>query len=263
MVKREAFDVNEGYKLPFDSRILKRYKVSNELLTRVRRIKSQYDIAMRRLMGQFDVKTEFEVWTGFIMSKVRIGSNYKVQEKVGHESYALKKQFRDLCIKASGGSSSDMETFGPFVVAMYRVTFEEVRIALYESRQTHIRPDGTAGKRRLSARSMPLISFPWIFDAVLGELAGGEAARKKAGRRASNFAPGSQAQKIQEWDGQESAGDDLVVCGDDMGLTYTSDGNIVHRGKILHLFRHEDDEAVEVEADPESGLERLAKPAMA
>ncbi|KAK3363573.1 RNA dependent RNA polymerase-domain-containing protein [Lasiosphaeria hispida] len=265
MVKKEVFDVNEGYKLPFDSRVLKRYHLSNDLLKKTRRIKCQYDIAMRRVMGQLEIGTEFEVWTTFVLSKPRTGSSYKLQEKVGQESYTLKKQFRDLCIQEAGGSR-EIETFRPFVAAMYQVTWEEVQIALYESRQPHIRPNGNVGLRRISARSMPLISFPWLFDSVLGDIAGDTPAQGTAASAARKRPPqletfthaanDTEAARpaSHEIGGKREVGDADML----MNYIHTSDGLLIHRGEILHLFHHDGDgpdvdepaEAESVEVEP-------------
>lgn len=248
--KYDAFDVKEEYRLPFDRRILKRFKLDNDMLKVARRLKSQYDIAMCRVMGQLEVRTEFEVWTGFVMSKPRVGSSYKVQEKVCQEFRTLKKLFQDMCVKAAGGNR-DIKTLGRFVAAMYQVTWEEVRIALHESRQFHVRPDGTVGKRRISARSMPLISFPWLFPEVLGELAGGAAAKGKMARHegyVDSFLSGVQSMKLDQ---DDSGGAAVEVDQDSEGCTRTSDGKIIHRGEILHLF-HRDDED-EIVADDRTG----------
>lgn len=243
MVKKEDFNVEEGYNLPFDKRIMKRFAAGKnlDLLKRARRLKCQYDIAIRRVMAQLEIGTEFEVWTGFVMSRPRVGTAYKIQEKVNQEANALKKHFRDVCIQEAGGR--DSEVLGPFVAAMYQVTCEEVGIARHESRQPHMLPNGRVGLRRISARTMPLISFPWLFAEVLGELAGGLAARRRGAN--SNFVhtsrktPGDvKASEADERFGEEDFGDE------DIGQSYTrtSDGQVIHRGEILNLF-HQDDES--------------------
>ena len=232
MVSNEGFDNSENYKLPFDDRILKAFDLDHELLKEARKIKSQYDIAMRRIMGQLEIKTEFEVWTTFVMSKPRIGTEYKVQEKVGREAAGLKNQFRDLCIKAAGDRTAGK--MHPFVAAMYRVTWEETRIALHEARHPHVRPDGTVALRRVTARSMPLISFPWLFASELGRIAleferMPEFNELRAGKPKAN--KGSLRQV------------DLEIETDlaEMDCTRVSDGRFIHRGEILHLFRHDYD----------------------
>lgn len=234
----KAFDCRENYTLPFDERILKRYQLGSDLLKQARKLKSQYDIAVRRIMGQLEIRTEFEVWTAFVLSKPRVGTDYKVQEKVGRESAGLKKQFRDLCIAAAG--DRDFETLGPFVAAMYRVTCEELRIALYETRQPHVRSDGKVGLRRITARSMPLITFPWLFPDELGRIATG--AEKEDILVDLGTETMTTQTRYRESRGQVSlaGADDYSLAS--MDCTRTSDGRLVHRGEILHLFRHAKDE---------------------
>ncbi|KAK0628708.1 RNA dependent RNA polymerase-domain-containing protein [Bombardia bombarda] len=241
MVKKEMFDSKESYKLPFDSRVLKKYNLDNDILKKARQIKSKYDIGMRRTMGQLEIKTEFEVWTTFVLSKPRVGSSYKMQEDVGRESAALKQQYREMCIKAAGGSR-DFEKMAPFVAAMYRVTSEEVRIALYEARQQHVRPDGTVGLRKISARSMPLISFPWLFESYLGRIATGSDTESKLADLVPSIPTKPKSHGL--------ISQSILEMEPDEAYTRTSDGQIIHRGEILHLFNHEDDDD-EVDYDPD------------
>lgn len=243
MVKREDFDVEEGYNFPFDKRIIKRFDLRKnlDLLKRARRLKCQYDIAIRRVMAQLEIGTEFEVWTGFVMSRPRVGTAYKIQEKVNQEANALKKHFRDVCIKEAGGR--DSEVLGPFVAAMYQVTCEEVGIARHESRQPHMLPNGRIGLRRISARTMPLISFPWLFAEVLGELGGGSAARRRGANLNFVHTPRKTPDDVKAPEADERFGEE-DFGEEDIGQSYTrtSDGQVIHRGEILNLF-HQDDES--------------------
>lgn len=235
MVKKEGFDNRENYKLPFDERILKRYQLDNAVMKVARKVKTQYDIAMRRVMGQLEIRTEFEVWTTFVMTRPRVGTDYKVQEKVGREAAGLKKQFRDLCLKEVEEKNFDRLEF---VAAMYKVTWEETRIALYEARQQHVLPNGTVGLRRVTARSMPLISFPWLFPDELGRIA----LNTKRLPNLAELGIGLPAAKPKPKGGEEVQ--DLETALDLAGMDYTrtSDGQYIHRGETLHLFRHNDDD---------------------
>ncbi|KAL2128235.1 hypothetical protein VTI74DRAFT_9467 [Chaetomium olivicolor] len=239
MVDKDAFDNHENYRLPFDDRILKRFHLDNSLLKEARKIKSQYDIAMRRIMGQLEIRTEFEVYTTFVLSKPRVGTDYKTQEKVGRETACLKKQFRDLCLKTVDEHSFDRLQF---VAAMYRVTWEETRIALYEARQKHVLPDGTVGLRKVSARSMPLISFPWLFPHEMGQIATGAEKRPNSAEIRANpqqvmaVKPRTK-ELVVEMEMEMKMETDL----EGMDYTKTSDGQYVHLGEILHLFRHDDE----------------------
>lgn len=237
MVETQVFDSKDNYTLPFDTRILKRYALSNDMLKKARRIKTQYDIAMRRILGVLEVRTEFEVWTGFVMSKPRVGSDYKVQERVGREWASLKSQFQDICVEAAGDRG--FNKLGPFIAAMYQVTWEEMRIALHEARQPHVLENGTVGLRRVTARSMPLISFPWLFPAELGRIARG------SDEQISLIDLGiSLPDRASHKGGHPNAlsrGGGGVEELLDVGYTKTDDGRFIHRGEILRLFQHGDE----------------------
>ncbi|KAL2269531.1 hypothetical protein VTJ83DRAFT_1715 [Remersonia thermophila] len=262
MVGKETFDNTENYKLPFDKRLLKRYTLDNALLREARKIKTQYDIAMRRIMGQLEIRTEQEVWTAFVMTRPRVGSDYKVQEKVGREAATLKKRFREMCLKTVADGGFDKLQF---VAAMYRVTWEEMSIALHEVRQPYLRPDGTVGRRRITPRSMPLISFPWLFPHELGCVAlGTEEPPTKPSLL--SMARSWVAPSDIETGGDEDVEDEestLMSLGG-MNYTKTSDGQYIHHGEILQLFQHQDEDeeafygghggGLEDDKDVEAGL---------
>ncbi|KAI1870744.1 uncharacterized protein JN550_004890 [Neoarthrinium moseri] len=167
-------DFSPDFERPFDERILKRYDIPNDILEKARGIKVQYDIAMRRIMNQREIRTEFEVWSAFVMTKPRVGSGYKMQEDLGIVMASLRDRFVQACVnkcEAEDGEtqSKDMNKLYPFIAAMYRVTWEEVQICLEDCRRTRF-----IGGREVSRRSkdqMPFISFPWIFETELGRIA--------------------------------------------------------------------------------------------
>lgn len=242
-VTRVHFTPN--YEMPFDARILKHYTLDNDMLKKARHIKSQYDTALKRIMGQMEIRTEFEVLSTFIMSKPLVGTQYKMHETVRRETDALRQQFKAECIQAAGGSR-DFKLLAPFVAAMYQITHEEVQIALYESRTPHIRKDGTQGYRKIQPESMPLISFPWLFDGILGSIARGysepeqQATTSDAG---TNEVPRLDYEDLQK-----------------MEYARTSSG-IVHRGQILRLFHHDDeDDVIAEEEEEEEKAEQSSQP---
>ncbi|KAJ4298580.1 hypothetical protein N0V88_003610 [Collariella sp. IMI 366227] len=243
MVGKAVFDNHENYTLPFDDRILKRYHLPDPLLKHARRVKTQYDIAMRRIMGQLEIRTEFEVYTSFVLSKPKVGSDYKTQERVGREAHGLRQRFRSLCLTTVEEQGFDQLEF---VAAMYRVTWEETRIALYEARQKHVRLNGTVGLRRVTHRSMPLISFPWLFPTEMGKIAMGAEERLSLVDIRAN--PQQQG-LLSRPKGRAAVVVNTKTTEIDlqgMDYTKTSDGQYVHRGEILHLFRHDyDDEREE------------------
>jgi RNA-dependent RNA polymerase len=245
-VSRVHFTPN--YEMPFDSRVLGRYKLDNEILKKARHIKSQYDTALKRIMGQMEIRTEFEVLSTFVMSKPRVGTAYKMHETIRRETDGLRKQFKDACIEAAG--SRDFKELAPFVAAMYQVTNEEVRIALHESRTPHIRKDGTQGYRPIKPESMPLISFPWLFDGILGRIAKGSVEQGQQ-RKADTTGDAKEASSSKP---KRSPGLDQKTL-QEMECTYV-DGRVVHRGQILRLFHHddEDDEVAEEELESDQSL---------
>jgi len=155
--KVESVDFVPQYEEPFDRRILSAYKFDNTLLKIVRQIKSQYDTAMRRIMAQQEIKTEFEVWTTFVLSRPRVGSDYKVQEEMARISETLKEQFRAICIEKAG--SKDFSVLGPFVAGMYKVTKEELDIALAECRSTKIVGGREVSRCRVAAKVPRTIQY--------------------------------------------------------------------------------------------------------
>ncbi|KAF7533048.1 hypothetical protein G7054_g7411 [Neopestalotiopsis clavispora] len=167
-------DFSPDLEASFDSRILRRYKLSEDLLTRARGIKTQYDIAMHRIMTQREIKTEFEVCTAFVLGKNRFGSNYKIQEDMGPVITSLRDRFIQACVEQAGAedaatSERDHKVLNEFVAAMYVVTWEEVQIAIQEWHDTRIVAGTVVPKRSQAQR--PLISFPWLFERELGRMA--------------------------------------------------------------------------------------------
>ena len=111
-------------------------------------------------MAKLEIKTEFEVWSNFVLAHNKPNGDFKFHEEIGQVSGALKCQFRDMCIEAAGGK--DFDQLGHFVAAMYQVTAEDITAAREECDQT---------MRQIEPTSMPLMSFPWIFQEVLGKIA--------------------------------------------------------------------------------------------
>jgi hypothetical protein len=159
------------WKEPFDKRILRAYKLDDAILRSARQIKRQYDAAMRRIMAQQEIETEFEVWSAFSLSRPRVGSDFKLQEVIAGISDALKDQFRMICIETAGGK--DFSVLGPFAAAMYRITKDELDIALAECRSTKLIGGREVPKRKMEPEFMPLISFPWLFEKELGRIVTG------------------------------------------------------------------------------------------
>ena len=223
-------DFHPVYDKPFDDRILKRYVLDREMLQKARKLKSQYDTAIRRLMGLKEIKTEFEIWAGFILSIPRVCNKYKLSQDIGKEGAVLKARFRDLCIQQAGGSL--IETLGPFVAAMYKVTQEEVRIALHENQDTNL--SARKHQNRPASKSMPLISFPWLFDKELGLIATG------ATREPDVYSHGRHMPSLPTPTSGEYTKEMSLEEMEVMGYVRDRDGKVTHRGMPLSLFDHHD-----------------------
>ncbi|KAK1842468.1 suppressor of ascus dominance [Colletotrichum chrysophilum] len=230
---------NPLYEKRFDNRVLNRFHLTEDLLSKARAVKVQYDMAMRRLMGQRDIDTEFEIWTGFALSKPRVGSDYKQQEEIGRESSLLKHRFREICYQEAGGSRV-FDNIGPFVAAMYKVTQDEVNAALageYEDEE-HKR------------QSMPLISFPWIFHWIMGRIATGKV------KTTPTINP--EAAPITKKTYHAPHG---TVEAEP--ATQIEDGREVHRGEMLRLFdnsptdRNSDEVSVSSKTEDATGGEEV------
>ncbi|KAI5922317.1 RNA dependent RNA polymerase-domain-containing protein [Camillea tinctor] len=161
-------DFRPQYEGTFDERILRRYELSEEMLRKARIIKRAHDKALRQIMNQREIETEFEVWTTFVMARPRVGSEYKMQETMGSLTSGHRERFRAACIKVAG--SRDPEVLYPMVAATYRVTWEEVQAAVKKA-QRPVLVGGRTITRKLAAEDMPFISFPWIFDVEQGRVA--------------------------------------------------------------------------------------------
>lgn len=239
--KVESVDFKPNYESPFDKRILRAYKLDDALLKKVRKIKTQYDNAMRRIMAQQEIQTEFEVWTTFVLTKPRVGSDYKLQEVMATISEAFKDRFRLVCIEEAGGKEFDV--LAPFVAGMYKVTKEELDIALAECRTTKIVGGREVPKRKMEAKYMPLISFPWLFEKELGRIATGIDTSEELD---ALFPPltfaGETGQRKRATGGKIMDVEDFI---------HLQDGKTIHRGEELDLF-HVDADASDDEREDDA-----------
>lgn len=240
------------YDAPFDSRILDAYKLDPALLNKAAALKELYDMAIRRMMAQHSIKTEFEVWSTFILEHNNEVRDYQLQEDFGRMGDALKKRFQKLCYEEAAGGFNEgshdhkdkiddaraalqetgkvFNNLGPFVAAMYTVTAREMQAALEVCQKTKVVGDRTVPCMRMNPESMPLMSFPWIFPRELGLIASGDKDRleglvvqhqvpQKHPSHAKKNKP--TAALLGDW----SREDELFV-----------DGGIVKHGDLLDLF---------------------------
>jgi hypothetical protein len=141
----------------FDKDILSAYKVSDTMAVAALRLKMEYDSVIKSTMAQHGIKTEFEVFSAFVLSHNQEKKDYTFAEELGMLAFQIKDRFRDLCAQAAGGK--DDTTLRPFVAAMYKVTADQ--IAAYLDNKTTV--EGWAD-------DVPFISFPWIFDRHMNDI---------------------------------------------------------------------------------------------
>lgn len=172
-VERLPFEPAWG--LPFDDRILEAFDLDNHILFLAREVKYEYDEAVRKLMTQHGVKTEFEIWTTFIMEHNHESRDFKIAEELGETMVGLKQQFQDICYEKAGTNAAarDWAKLKLFVAAMYKVTAEEIAAASRECESRHLAAGQWVPDRHMIPEDMPLMSFPWLFRRELGDIANG------------------------------------------------------------------------------------------
>ncbi|KPM40471.1 RNA-dependent RNA polymerase 1 [Neonectria ditissima] len=239
-VVNKSIQFNPIWDSPFDQRIAEHdtVKPDNDMLNAAKKIKRDYDTSVRRILNQHDVKTEFELWTGFAMSKPPVGSDYKRQEELGREYGVLKQRFRDICYEAAGGKHA--EAVDRFVAAMYLVTEEEIKLALCETMDD---ADCVSQSGQAEAKAMPLISFPWIFHWVMIRLVSSGKMSKGPTQVATDGKPSQHLEQPPIDKQSESAkashkASVVETARIDLGADYTHlpDGTVIHRGEPLTLF---------------------------
>lgn len=163
----EVTDFHPFLNAPFDKRVLAGIDVatvSEKHLQAARHLKGDYDEAMRRIMAQHEIQTEFEVWTTFVLYHSRITKDYSFHEEIGRLAFALKERFQQACYEAAGGK----ENIQSFVAAMYHVTAEETASTM---QMLHDQRVGDVEESKIPKQELPFISFPWLFPKELGQLA--------------------------------------------------------------------------------------------
>jgi RNA-dependent RNA polymerase len=188
--KVQRVDMQPQWDYEFDSRIILAYELDNFILDLARKAKQEYDAAVLRIMAKFSIKTEFEVWTTFVMEHASDFGDYKFAETIGEETYVLKDHHQQLCMEVVGTDKTDKEylaKMGPFVAAMYTVSAQELDEALEECKKVKLVRGLQVPVREKTAATMPFISFPWLFPRELGIIANKGAGRKEdlAGLQAS------------------------------------------------------------------------------
>ena len=223
----ERVDFVPAFDIPFDERILRAYNLKDPILRDAANLKREYDAAMHRIMAQHDIKTEFEVWSTFVLHHSNQSKDYKFHEEIGQLSSALKDQFRGMCYRLVGNKS--FELMGPFVAAMYKVTQIEINEAIQECRQVTVVGGQEQRVRKMDPENMPLMSFPWLFTDILGKIANGNHSLNAEGtdpamlvRRGTKVTPPKKSRAEQKTPNEEDT-------------LETAEG-VTHRGEVLELF---------------------------
>lgn len=147
---------------PFDRRVLTFYTdLPNNLLLQAKKIKGAYDSAIDRIMNQYEIQTEFEVCTSFILQHSRIVGAYELHTNVADLYEQVKQQYTQEIITLVGGS--EQPKLWPFVCAMYQVTADAVASA--------VTAQLNAGYEEVDQQLLPKISYPWLFSRELGKIA--------------------------------------------------------------------------------------------
>ncbi len=152
-VDRVAFVPN--YDAPFDERILNACEPPEDTMQDARELKNEYDTSLQRVMAQHDIKTEFEVWSTFVLDHSKASKDYKFHEEIGQLSTCLKQQYYAAIVDKAGGKN--WSHLVPWAVAMYRVTKDELEAAKLQGR----------------GATMPFISFPWLLQSTLTQIVKG------------------------------------------------------------------------------------------
>lgn len=216
------------YDTTFDDRILTAYELDEDTLTQAAEIKENYDSDMRRLMAQYGIQTEFEVWTVFVLKHNLTMKDYTFTESFGRIVNSLKDQYKEVCFRKVGGSK--FEQMAPFVAAMYTTTARELSEALRE--QDSIAEElGSA-----PVISMPLISFPWIFAKELGIIATG---RTPIANRSNLIIDDGELQS--RCANIELHTDTARLKGTKSEIKYSEETTIGASNGRRHLQSHEDD----------------------
>ncbi|RAK76660.1 RNA dependent RNA polymerase [Aspergillus fijiensis CBS 313.89] len=169
----ERVDFTPSLEMPFDKRILDcKMQVSEKIYQFAKDLKVEYDTATLRIMAQHEIKTEFEVWSTFVLSHANMSKDYKFHEEIGILALGHLDTFKKRCYAEVGGRN--FEQLAPLALAMYRVTHSEMVAALKKHREDS-RPEdgGESSQKKPDMSQWPLISFPWIFPHILGNIAKG------------------------------------------------------------------------------------------
>ena len=162
-----------AWDLPFDERILNAFELDEEVLNAAQEVKQEYDEAVRRVMAKFSIKSEYEVWTTFVLDHCDDINDYKFAETIGEAVNALKDHHQKMCYEKAGTTEKqrDWSKMGPFIAAMYSITAGEMAAAVDECKKFKLVRGQYVPVKEPTVDNMPFMSFPWLFPAELGRIA--------------------------------------------------------------------------------------------
>jgi RNA-dependent RNA polymerase len=174
----ERVDFVPDYNLPFNDKLLRMCTLAHNELRYLRELKESYDTEMYRYMAQNDIKTEFEVFSTFVLHHDNTSKDYKFHEEIGQTSSNLKNRFRDDVIKRAGCAKTphDHTRLAPYAIGMYVITAQAVakaREKVFSKKKKNVKRAELDERDMVITKAdlddMPLMSFPWIFADILGE----------------------------------------------------------------------------------------------
>lgn len=242
LVDRMPF--HPAWEQPFDNRVLGAYELDEQIKRSAREVKLEYDMAVRRLMAQYGIRDEFQVWTAFVMDHNQ-DSDYKFAQDFGEKVSGLKRWARDLCYAKADASAQDWYKIAPFIVAMYTITAMEIgeNCAAYRTEKVVRAQDvEDVEDAQPTFENMPLMSFPWIFSTELGHIAN---KRQCTHTSSAQQTTGMAKKSDTKWSPDiELLRDDVV----DIPLRNVETGDgAVHEGDLLDI-NHLDEEERERDA---------------
>jgi RNA-dependent RNA polymerase len=181
--------------MPFDSRILNgSLAAASELyMNFARALKVEWDMNMRQVMAQYEISTEFEVWSAFVLRHGFVLKDFKMQEDLGNIVGNMRRGFRQACYDKAGA-----DHIASLVVAMYRVTEEQMTAAIEaQKEEKRLREDLSIVD--IPSTELPFITFPWIFPEVLGEIAMGKRQASGAGTSGVHDPSSTEKKPIFDW----------------------------------------------------------------
>ena len=156
--------------MPFDSRILKSSlaATSEFYMDFAKELKVEWDMNMRQVMAQYEIDTEFEVWSTFVLRHGFVLKDFKMQEDLGKIVGNMRRGFRQACYDKAGA-----DHIASLVLAMYRVTEKQMSSALKAQQEEKLLREDLS-KVDINSTELPFITFPWVFPEVLGDIAMGK-----------------------------------------------------------------------------------------